>query len=163
MDTHQMNIGVLFSSKFLPTEMTLSVSVLLEVGLKLVLAFKGFPAVLPVTLEVRAMNSRNVPPKAGQTKELRGLADVTRVNLGSLRRSLSFGRSSGLPRLALILFSLVGVLRGLVAVMRTDMMGKILLVGKSPLTSLAFESLPILMSFLMSLSELDGIEHDTTI
>ena len=60
-----MNIGVLFSSKFLPTEMTLSVSVLLEVGLKLVLAFKGFPAVLPVTLEVRAVNSRNVPPKAG--------------------------------------------------------------------------------------------------
>ena len=65
MDTHQMNISVLFSSKFLPTEMTLSVSVLLEVGLKLVLAFKGFPAVLPVTLEVSAVNSRNVPPKAG--------------------------------------------------------------------------------------------------
>ena len=69
-----MNIGVLFSSKFLPTEMTLSVSVLLEVGLKLVLAFKGFPAVLPVTLEVRAVNSRNVPPKAsGQPQAIRTL------------------------------------------------------------------------------------------
>ena len=71
-----MNIGVLFSSKFLPTEMTLSVSVLLEVSIKLVLAFEGFPAALPVTLEVCAMNSRDVPPKAGQPQAIKTLGSL---------------------------------------------------------------------------------------
>ena len=130
--------------------MTLPVSVQLLVSLKLVLGLECLSTSLPVTLEVCAVDPGYVPSQAGQAEQLGRIADVAGVALGPV-----FG-----------LFPLgLGLLRGLrvVAVMCPDMVCQVFLVGEGPLAVFAVKRLPVKVPLLVSLSQLDSVEHDATV
>ena len=140
----------LFPSKLFPTQMALSIFVLLFVGIKLVLWLECLSTAPSVTPKVSRVDPWYVPSQASEAEQLWRVANVTSMTLCSVLRFLS---------LCLGLF--IGF--RVIAVMCSDVMRQILLVRKWPLTIFAIKRLSVNVTLFMPLSQFDSVKHDAAV
>ena len=155
MNSHEMNISILFPFELFSTHVTGTVHVELHVGIKLILFGKCLFTSFFGTLVISAVFSSQMPPQCSQGKHDWDVAHVTRIFWRLFLLFLS--RNSSVTRFTIWRLRVGFLMMSLIVI------SQILFILEHLVAILTLEGVIILMSLFMSFSVRDGIKNYPTV
>ena len=155
MNSHEMNISILFPFELFPTQVTGTVYVEFRVGIELILFGKCPFTSFFETLEISAVFSSQMPPECSQGKHDWDVAQVTRIFWRLFLLFLS--RNSLVTRFTICRLRVGFLMMSLIVI------SQILFILEHLVAILTLEGVIILMSLFMSFSVRDGIKNYPTV